>query len=261
MNRIEKKFKELKRKNKKALVAFITAGYPSLSATEKLIIRLEQAGVDIIELGIPFSDPMADGPIIQESSQEALNKGVNVVNILQTVRRARKQVRLPLCLMTYYNPVFRYGQDRFVRDSVASGVDGLIVPDLPPDEAAGLIKKARKTGLDTIFFVSPTTSRERMKFIAKNTTGFIYYVSTTGVTGPRSNIPGDLLVNLRAIKNITSKPVCVGFGVSNRDQALKISRIADGVIVGSAIVKKIKECSKHPAFINKVAAFVSSLKI
>lgn len=260
MNRIEKKFRGLKESGKKAFIAFITAGYPNLSATEKLIREFDKIGIDIIELGVPFSDPMADGPVIQESSFEALKKGVHLTDILNLVKRVRKGVSIPICLMTYYNPVFCYGEKKFVEAALRSGVDGIIVPDLPPEEGRQLINLANKKGLDVIFFIAPTTSRERMKYIAKMSRGFIYYVSLTGVTGARKTLASDLIRNLKAAKSITTKPLCVGFGVSSRQQIRQIQRFCDGVIVGSAIIKNIRDNLGRPDMVKRAGNFVRTLK-
>ncbi|MFA5155819.1 MAG: tryptophan synthase subunit alpha [Candidatus Omnitrophota bacterium] len=260
MARIERKFVELKKYKKKAFIAFITAGYPSLSATEKLVVEFDRIGVDIVELGVPFSDPMADGPMIQEASKAALDKKVNLPDILRLVKKIRGQASIPLCLMTYYNPVFCYGQEKFAKDAVAAGVDGVIIPDLPPDEAGDFIKQAKASGLDTIFLAAPTSTPERIKLIAKASRGFIYYVSLTGVTGARKQLPQDISRQIKIIKKFTAKPVCVGFGVSSRSQVQGISKISDGAIVGSAIVKKIKENLSRPDMVKRVSSFVSSLK-
>ena len=260
MNRIEKKFKALKGQGKKAFIAFITAGYPDLSITEKLILEFDKRGVDVIELGVPFSDPMADGPIIQEASQEALKKKTHLVDILNLVRKVRKITDIPICLMTYYNPIFCFGEDSFVKKAVQAGVDGVIVPDLPPEEGKSLARFANKNKLDVICFLSPTTSRERIRSVSSIARGFIYYVSLTGVTGPRQALPADLLNNLKTIRKITRKPLCVGFGVSSRDQIKAIYKIADGVIVGSAIVNKIRENIGKPGLVKSVGNFVRQLK-
>ncbi|MDD5568579.1 MAG: tryptophan synthase subunit alpha, partial [Candidatus Omnitrophica bacterium] len=209
MNRIDEKFKELKKSKKNAFIAFITAGYPNLAVTEKLIYELDRAGVDILELGVPFSDPMADGPVIQEASQEALRKNTHLVDILKLVKKARKKVDMPICLMTYYNPIFCFPEKQFITKAKASGVDGLIVPDLPPEEGKSFIQAARVAGLDTIFFLSPTSSAKRIKLISRISSGFIYYVSLTGVTGERRNLSGDIRKNIGLIKQYTRKPVCV----------------------------------------------------
>ena len=260
MNRIEKRFRELKRKNKKAFIVFITAGYPDLAVTKNLILELAKIGVDIIELGVPFSDPLADGPIIQEASQAALERKANINNILNLVRQVRKDIDTPIVLMTYYNPVFCFGEERFVRKALSCGVDGVIIPDLPPEEGRAFIRLAHKLNLDTIFFLSPTSTPRRMKLVSGVSKGFIYYVSLTGVTGPRQNLPAELMDNLRVIKKNTKKPFCVGFGISSPAQVKEICKIADGVIVGSAIIKKIKENIGKPDLVRRVGEFVFSLK-
>ncbi|MDD2752042.1 MAG: tryptophan synthase subunit alpha [Candidatus Omnitrophica bacterium] len=259
-NRIDQKFNQLRRKHKKAFIAFITAGYPDLATTEKLILELDKRGVDIIELGVPFSDPMADGPTIQEASFESLKKKTSLTAIMNLVKKVRKNTEVPICLMTYYNPVFSFGDGQFVKKAIQSGVDGIIIPDLPPEEGRQLIKYSCGAGLDTIFFISPTTSLKRSKFIAKVSRGFIYYVSLTGVTGARKGLAKDLLGKLKEIKRHTKKPVCVGFGVSTNQQVRDVYQAADGVIVGSAIVKKIKENMHRQDLIKRVGDFVSNLK-
>lgn len=261
MNRIDSRFKELKRENKKAFIVFITAGFPNLSTTEKLILEFAKIGVDIVELGVPFSDPLADGPIIQEASQLALKKKTHLIDILNLVRKVRKEVDIPICLMTYYNPIFCFGEKRFIHKALECGVDGVIIPDLPPEEGSSFNKCANKAGIDMICFLSPTSTKERYKFISKVSRGFIYYVSLTGVTGPRQNLSFDLRDKLRQIKKYTRKPICVGFGVSANFQVKQIYKIADGVIVGSAVVKKIKDNIGKPDLIKKVSNFVRSLKV
>jgi len=260
MNRLENKFAELKKDKKKAFIAFITAGYPSLSVTEKLIREFDRIGVDVVELGVPFSDPMADGTVIQESSFEALKKKTHLIDILKLVRKVRKTVDMPICLMTYHNPIFVFGDARFARTASACGVDGVIIPDLPPEEGKSFISLANKNKLDTVCFIAPTTSLQRVKYITKVARGFIYYVSLTGVTGARKALPADLLNNLKLIKRHTRKSVCVGFGVSTASQVKQVSRIADGVIVGSAIVKKIKENVGKADLVKRVSNFVEKLK-
>ncbi len=259
MSLISEKFHALKRQDKKAFIAFITAGYPNLNITKKLVLEFAGIGVDIIELGVPFSDPMADGHLIQEASQVALKRRVNLNDILKLVKAVKKDINIPICLMTYYNPIFCFGEERFIRKAMACGVDGVIIPDLPPEEGDSFIKLANKSGLDTIFFISPTTTHARIKFVSRVSRGFIYYVSLTGVTGPRQNLPEDLIDNLKAIRKITNKPVCVGFGISNSKQVKAIHKIADGVIVGSAIIKKIKENIGKPDLVKRVVRFVSGL--
>jgi tryptophan synthase alpha chain len=260
MNRIERKFKELKRQKRKAFIAFITAGYPSLAVTEKLVLEFARRGVDIIELGVPFSDPLADGPVIQEASLAALEKNVHLTDILALVKKARRLTDIPICLMTYYNPVFSFKEKKFLEKARQSGVDGVIVPDLTPEEGASFIRCARNKGVDVICFISPTSTLKRIKYVSGLSRGFIYYVSLTGVTGARQGLPSDLASKIRQIKRITRKPVCVGFGVSTPEQVRRINRFADGVIVGSVIVKKIREQSRSPGLVSKVGAFVSRLK-
>ncbi|MDD5130390.1 MAG: tryptophan synthase subunit alpha [Candidatus Omnitrophica bacterium] len=261
MNRIDKKFIQLKKQNKKAFIAFVTAGYPDLSATAKLVIELEKRGVDIIELGVPFSEPLADGPVIQEASGYALKKGTNILKILDLVKRLRRSVKLPICLMTYYNPVFRLGEKRFVDKAVACGVDGVIIPDLPYEEAREFTHYANQKGLANICFVAPTSSIARIKAISKVARGFIYYVSLTGVTGGRKSLAGDLKRRLSIMKRLTTKPVCVGFGISSAAQVKEVHKISDGVIVGSAIVAKIKENIGKPDLVPLVGKFVERLNV
>jgi tryptophan synthase alpha chain len=260
MNRIEKKFKELRAADKKAFIAFITAGYPNLEITEKLVVKLAQSGADIIELGVPFSDPLADGPIIQEASKAALDKNTHIEDILRVVVRARKATDIPICLMTYYNPVFCFGEEKFVTRAVQAGVDGAIIPDLPPEEARSFIASARENNLNTIFFIAPTSTQARIELIAKASTGFIYYVSLTGVTGPRAHLAIDFAGQLKLIKQHTDKPVCVGFGISSHQQVKLVEKFSDGVIVGSAIVNKIKENIGNPHLVAEVADFVRLLR-
>ena len=260
MNRIEKKFRELRKAKKKAFIAYLTAGYPSLPVTGALVGALSGAGADIIELGVPFSDPMADGPLIQAASHYALKKGTNLGQILRLVKDLRKTVETPLCLMTYFNPIFRFGGERFVKAAVKAGVDGVIIPDLPPEESPVFLRAAAKAGLDVILFIAPTTSARRMRLIARVSRGFIYYVSLTGVTGMRRSLAADAKRNIARIKRLTSKPVCVGFGISDKRQVSRMRSFADGVIVGSAIIKKIGDSIGKPGLVKKVADFVADLQ-
>jgi len=255
MNRIDKLFRRLKKQRKKAFIVYVTAGYPSMPATEKLLPVLEKSGADLVELGIPFSDPLADGPTIQRSSHEALLKGATVSAILKMVRRAREKVTLPLVFMTYYNPILKYGLKKFIIDSKKAGVDGVIVPDLPPDEAGPFISFAKGMSFDTIFLAAPTSTRKRLEKIAKKSTGFIYYVSLTGVTGARKRLPKDIVSHVRELKKITQKPVCVGFGISTPIQARRISRLADGIIVGSALIKVVEKSGRGDIY-KKAKAYV-----
>lgn len=240
MNRIDRKFEELKAEGKKAFIPFITAGDPDLKTTISLVLSLESAGADIIELGVPFSDPIADGPSIQRSSLRALKSGTSLKDIIKIVMDIRSKTQIPIVLMSYYNPIFRYGVKRFAKSAVESGVDGVIVADLPPEEAGELISSAREDELATVFLIAPTSTAERIKLISQVCTGFVYCVSLTGVTGARDHISDMLIPTLNRIKEHTDKPVAVGFGVSNPDQAKRVAGISDGVIVGSAIVNIIE---------------------
>jgi len=261
MNRIDKKFIELKKKGKKAFIAFITAGYPNLAVTSRLVLELEKRGVDIIELGVPFSDPLADGPVIQEASIYSLKKKTNLIKILNLVKNLRKHTNLPICLMSYYNPIFCLGDKNFVNKAVAAGVDGVIIPDLPPEEAKEFILYANKKGLANICFLAPTSSEARIKSISKIAKGFIYYVSLTGVTGSRNSLAADLKSNLAKIKKVARIPVCAGFGISDADQLKQVQKICDGGIVGSAIVNKIRENITRGDLVKRVGNFVERFNV
>ena len=256
MNRIDKTFKILRRAGKKAFIAYITAGDPSLAATEKLVLALEKSGADIIELGIPFSDPLADGPTIQAASLRALKAGASLKKIFKLVSVIRKKSDIPIVFMTYYNPVFKYGVANFFKNSRLCGVDGVIIPDLPTEEAGEVIKFGKKNRISTIFLAAPTSTRKRIIDITRKSSGFIYYVSLTGVTGARKKLPAELKSKVRLIKSLTDKPVAVGFGVSSAANAKQVAKAADGVIVGSAIVKIIGE---KRDYINRVSGFVKVL--
>ncbi len=260
MNRIDNKFKDLKKENKKAFVAFITCGFPDLKITENLLREFARIGVDVVELGIPFSDPMADGKVIQEASLHALKNKVTLKNAIDLVSRVRKDTDMPIAFMTYYNPIYKYGLDKFINDANKAGVDGVIIPDLPPEEAKELKTFADKKNFDIISFLAPTSTDERIKFVSKQAKGFIYYVSLTGVTGERTSLPSNIKENLKRIYKYTNKPVCVGFGVSTATQVKDIQKIADGVIVGSAIIKKIRENIGKNDIVQKVSKYVQELK-
>ncbi|MBI5664801.1 MAG: tryptophan synthase subunit alpha [Nitrospirae bacterium] len=241
MSRIRDTFNILRGNGKKALIPYIMAGDPSLDATKQYVMDLEAAGADIIELGVPFSDPLADGPTIQRAAERALTNGTTLKKVLGLVREIRQVSDIPLILMTYYNPVFKMGIGPFIKKAVSAGVDGVIIPDLIPDEAEDFIKPARAHGLDTIYLLAPTSTPERISRVVKASTGFIYYVSITGITGSALTIEKPMKDTLNSIKGITAKPVAVGFGISRPEEASAISKLADGVIVGSAIVKLIAQ--------------------
>ncbi|NQU19576.1 tryptophan synthase subunit alpha [bacterium] len=256
MNRIDKKFLELKLNKKKAFIVYLTVGYPNITTTEKLVLKLSRAGVDIFELGVPFSDPLADGPVIQESSTFALKHKINLDNIFSLAERLRKKINKPLLIMGYYNPIFTYGLERFARNAKSCGLDGIIVPDLPIEEANQLRAYLNKFKMRLIDFLTPTTDLSRLRRIAKVSKGFIYYVSLTGVTGTRKKLPADILKRLAYLKRFIKIPICVGFGISNREQFKSVTKFSDGAIVGSAIVKKIRENLDRRDLIQKIVSFV-----
>lgn len=245
MNRIDKKFRKLRKAGKKAFIAYVTAGDPSLKLTKDIVLSLEESGVDIIELGIPFSDPMADGPTIQAASHRALENGATLRKIFKMTGKLRRATQIPIAFMTYFNPVFKHGINQFIKDCKANGVDGVIIPDLPIEEAKDLARFAKDNGISTIFLVAPTSTKKRIGLIASKSTGFIYYVSLTGVTGVRRDLPPEVKSNVRLIRSMTQKPVAVGFGISSVPQARDIAKVADGVIVGSAIVKIVARYQKN----------------
>lgn len=244
ISRIGRKFRELRGKNGKAFIPYIMAGDPNIGRTRELVGILEDCGADIIELGVPFSDPLADGPTIQKAAQRALKEGVTLSTVIELVGMLRHGTQIPIILMTYYNPIFKYGEERFVHDASAAGADGIIVPDLPPDEAGDLIKYSKKIGLDTIFLLAPTSTEGRIRRVSRASSGFIYYVSITGITGSRLSMDSSIEAHISKIRGVSNKPVAVGFGISTPEEASDVSRFADGVIVGSAIVKRVENSDK-----------------
>jgi len=259
MNRIEQKNQELSQKKRKAFIAYITAGFPSAAVTEKLVYTLEKNGVDFIELGMPFSDPVADGPTIQAASCAALVDGMNMKKFLLLVKTLRKKTEIPLIIMSYYNPIFKYGIKKFAIDAKLAGLDGVIVPDLPPEEALELNKELKVQGLSQIFIISPVTEPARMKKIANFSSGFIYYVSLTGVTGARVNLPKNISQAVKAIKKYSKTSVFVGFGISTPDQVKQVIKISDGAIVGSGIIKIIANYGENEQMLEKVGQYIRSL--
>jgi tryptophan synthase alpha chain len=260
MGRIRQTFERLRTAHARALIPYVTAGDPDLEATKALVREMVRRGGDIIEIGVPFSDPLADGPIVQRASQRALQSGTTLRNILRMVGELRPDVEAPLVLMTYYNPVFRYGEAAFVADAVAAGVDGLIIPDLPPEEAQSLIDLTSETALDLIFLVAPTSTPERMASIAAVSRGFIYYVSRLGTTGVRDRLSDDLRSMLAKLRTATPKPIAVGFGVSTPEHVRLVAEIADGVVVASAILKLIEDLPDRSQVLERVGDFVAELK-
>ncbi|MBI4436774.1 MAG: tryptophan synthase subunit alpha [Candidatus Omnitrophica bacterium] len=261
MNRIDVTFKALRKRKRKALVAFVTYGDPTPKVTERLALEFQNQGVDLLELGFPFSDPIADGPVIQRASLRALKHSVTLKNLFRSVKSLRKKgFLIPVILLSYYNPIFRYGEARFVKEAKENGLDGVVIPDLPIEESSPLLRHGRKRRFHLIFLVAPTSDAKRRRRIVQAAKGFIYYVSVTGTTGIRKHLPKDLTKDVRSLKRMTPFPVCVGFGVSTPEEAHRISRVADGVIVGSAIVRKIEEGMKERGLVERVGRFVSSLK-
>ncbi len=259
MSRIGERFSDLRNRGEKGLVTFITAGDPDLATTEELIAVLESAGADIIELGVPFSDPMADGPTIQRASERALASGTTLAGILDCVKRVRVTSQLPILLMGYYNPVLAYGLERFAVDAAAAGVDGLLIVDLPPEESSELRGFLKKSGIDLISLLTPTSDDRRIDLVSRQGSGFLYYVSVTGVTGVRQELSTSVAGAVSRIRERTELPVAVGFGISTPEQAGRMGTIADGVVVGSALVALFE---KHQGRELKegVAALVGALK-
>ncbi|WP_303721393.1 tryptophan synthase subunit alpha [Malonomonas rubra] len=260
MSRIDKTFADLRRKQETALIPFLTAGDPDLATTSKLIRTLAENGADLIELGVPFSDPMADGPTIQAASERALRAGTTVRKVLQLVAEVRSDCQIPLVLMGYYNPVFRYGAEQFAKDAAAAGVDGLLLVDLPPEEVGEIsaIMKAAKIALITL--LAPTTPSERMSKLAAAAEGYLYYVSMTGVTGTQKVSPADIKAAVENLQSMTEVPVGVGFGITTPEDAKAVGEFADGVVVGSALVKIIAENAGSDELLPRVGKFIAELK-
>lgn len=273
MSKLSEKFNQ-----HKALITFITAGDPSLSATEKLVYDLEKGGADIIELGIPFSDPLADGPVIQASHQRALKKNVSLIDVFKLVSRVRKKTQIPICFMLSYNLILNYGTEKFYSDCEKVGVDGLIVPDLPPEESPPLsslrsehpclpagrspLPRGRiKEGVDQIFLIAPTSTEQRIKYVAEKSSGFIYLISVAGITGKRQELAENLEDLVSRIKKYSKLPVAIGFGISTPVQAAQAAKVADGVIVGSAIVDLIakKKFKAIPRFISSLRRSIDKM--
>jgi len=238
--RIEKRFKEITEKGRSALITYVTAGDPSLDITPDIVFKLEESGADIIELGVPFSDPMADGPTIQLASERALKSGTTLHGVLEAVRKIRLRSEIPILLFGYYNPFYAYGLEQLAEDAREAGVDGILVVDLPPEEAEELKAHTDNEGLDLVFLLAPTSTAERMKLVSEHASGFVYLVSVTGVTGERPNFDYSLDSIVKEIRSYIKLPIGIGFGVSSALQARKIARVADAVIVGSSIVRLIE---------------------
>jgi tryptophan synthase alpha chain len=239
-----------------ALIPYVTVGYPSIEITLKIVPLLASSGCDIIELGIPFSDPLADGATIQRASCEALRRGMTPKVCFEVAQELRRQVEIPLVFMTYYNPVLKFGLEQFCSKCAEVGIDGLIIPDLPPEEGKELQQSTERYALDFIYLLSPASTEERIRLVTSKASGFIYLVSLTGVTGARDKLPEELESFVARVKEKTEKPLCVGFGVSTPEQARRIAKVADGVIVGSRIIQLLDEDKS----LKNVRSFVRSLR-
>jgi tryptophan synthase alpha chain len=260
MSRIAARFAELKKANRAAFVPFITAGDPDPETSFAILEKLAGAGADMIELGVPFSDPMADGPAIQASSLRALDEGMTLHKVIELVRRFRRADKTtPIVLMGYYNPIHHYGSARFARDAADAGVDGLITVDLPPEEDEVLRTPAAAQGLDVIRLATPTTNYDRLQTVLSGAAGFLYYVSVAGVTGTKSFEAGDVREAVARLKSRSPVPICVGFGIKSPEQAAEIARFADGAVVGSAIVSRIAEGRRGQALVKDVVEFCAEL--
>jgi tryptophan synthase alpha chain len=255
-NRLDDLFARLRAEGRTAMIAYITGGDPTLAASAKLALAMEDAGVDILELGVPFSDPLADGATIQAAAGRALEAGASVAGILDLIREIRTTSQIPIVLFAYLNPVYVYGFEKFQIDALEAGADGLLLLDLPPQEAARNAELAASKCLKSIRLIAPTTPAERLKEITDAAEGFIYYVSREGVTGEQTSLSGDIAERVEAIRSLTKVPVAVGFGISNPEQAATVAGLADGVVVGSAIVRKIGEIGGVPDLPSKIADFV-----
>lgn len=260
MTRIEKKFAQLKSEGRKGFIPYITAGDPSLDVTLELVLALDKAGADAIEFGIPFSDPIADGPVIQRASERALRNSVNLPAILKLGEKIRQKSAIPLVLFSYFNPLYSYGLERLAKDAAQAGFDGVLASDLTVEESGSFIHAMRAHGLNTVFLVAPTSSPERMKKIAETSNGFLYAVSRTGVTGEQQELAADLKTFLLTLRSHTSSPIAVGFGISRPEHVRAVWQEADAAVVGSSIVKEIEQHIGKPDLVQRVAEFAKWLK-
>ena len=259
MNRIVERFASLRRQGRKGFIVYIGAGDPDLQTTRKLALAFDKLGVDVLELGVPFSDPLADGPVNQLAAQRGLESGTTPPRVLETVAAIRKHSQMPIVLYIYFNLVHRYGVERFIQDAARAGVDGLLVLDLPPEESEGYETLMRQAGLCNIYLVAPTTPEDRMELIVKRAAGFIYYVSREGVTGMHARVADTISQMTAKIRAHTDLPIAVGFGISTPEQARTVAESAEAVVVGSAIVNRIAECGHEPDLVAQVSGFAQAL--
>ncbi|MCX8130171.1 MAG: tryptophan synthase subunit alpha [Clostridia bacterium] len=259
MNRIDQRFAELRKQNRKALITFITAGDPDLNTTRRLVKEMEEKGADIIELGIPYSDPIAEGPVIQRANARALGNGIKIKDIMETVREIRRDVKVPILYLLYFNCIFQYGPEKFFTDCRSCGVDGLIIPDLPYEEQGELDDLAVMYNVHLITLVTPT-SKDRIEKISKNSKGFLYCVSSLGVTGIRSEFGTDFDEFFSYVNRVAEIPKAIGFGISNAEHIRKLKNYCDGLIIGSAIVKLVENGKNADQAVNNVGSFVQELR-
>jgi len=260
VSRIDQAFAGLRGRGERALIPYFVAGDPSLDATARLIEEADARGADVIEVGLPFSDPLADGPTIQRAAVRALERGTSLYRLLPVLAEVSGRIRAPLVLMTYLNPLYRYGLDKVTRDLASAGVAGLIVPDCPVDESGPLADGAGAAGLDLIALAAPTSGPVRLRRIARASRGFVYLVPLTGITGERTEAPPELVRLVRDLRAVTTKPICVGFGISTPEQVAAVVRHADGAVVGSAIVRLVERLAGDPGLVGQVGEFIGALK-
>lgn len=260
MNRINQKLQQLKNNNKKGLILFFVSGFPDITTTYELVLESEKSGADIIELGLPYSDPIADGKVIQSASYHALLGGTNIFNTLDLVEKIRKYSQVPLIIMTYYNPIYKYGVKKFLSDAKNKGVDGIIITDILPESAGEIRSISEKLNISIIYLLAPTSTDERIIYVDKYTTSFIYCISRTGTTGEQKNIDSSLYNFVKRVRKYSKKPIAVGFGISTFNQAKKISKISDAIVVGSAIVNIILQEKNKEMSILKVKKFVEEIR-
>jgi tryptophan synthase alpha chain len=260
MTRIGKLFENLKRDGHKGLIAYLTAGDPSPARTPELVEALVRGGADLVELGVPFSDPIADGPVIQRAGERALKAGTTLHKVLEIAREIRRRSEVPLLLFTYLNPVVRYGLDRLAKDAAECGIDGCLLTDASVEEAHEYVGAMHKHGLDTVFLAAPTSTERRLKLVAKYSTGFVYLVSRTGVTGEQASLSAAVAPLIRAMRAVTDLPLAVGFGISRPEHVAELATQVDAVVVGSALVRLIEEHLESPNLAQELEAFVRQLK-
>lgn len=257
--RISGLFERCTVENRKAFIAYITAGDPSPEMTASLVLALERGGADLIELGVPFSDPIADGPVIQRASDRALRAGMTTRKVLAIVREVRRSSEIPIILFSYLNPLLRYGFDALAKDSAEAGVDGVLMTDLCIEEAEDAVRRVRAQGLDTIFLAAPTSTDQRLRRVSEQSSGFVYLVSRTGITGEQASLSSSAASLTEKMRGLTELPIAVGFGISTPEQVAEVGAIADGVVVGSAIVRFIEEHATDPALPQQLEQFVRKL--